>query len=505
MRKFLCLFLFVLLPALHCPTAGAETGTAVPDTPPVYVTLWFDTEDYTSPEADGIILPLCRILEQHGIQATFKLVGEKARDLERKGQKDVIQALSRQDIGFHTTYHSQPPAVTAYLDRLEWSEGADEFIRREEAGFKDTRRIFQRTPICYGQPGDAWAPQVFAALRRWGVPLYLDEGTHVGLKGKPFYYCGLLNVYDMADRSTRMNLEGEADYQKGIAEFRLIYAKLTAEGGGLISIYYHPNEFDHTEFWDAVIWSHGANPPKTQWKYPRRRTPESRDRTLQDFSRYLTFMQSLPGVRFVTGTDMVNLYADKLPAVQFSASQVRELARSLIWDITFQKMNDVFLSPAETLSVLLRWYLRKPGENEVGAIPGLLGPFRQEAAEPPGNVGQWEFRNACADTLDFMSQQHHVPPAIWIGARPVLPADFMASLASEVLEDSPGGSLELRRGRFSAARYAAEESSSLFNWIIMPDGFRAPHVMELARLQCWSLKPAARDDASLANPKSRRR
>ena len=59
----------------------------------VYVTLWFDTEDYTSPEPDTIILPLCRILEKRGIRATFKLIGEKARDLERKGQKEVIEAL----------------------------------------------------------------------------------------------------------------------------------------------------------------------------------------------------------------------------------------------------------------------------------------------------------------------------------------------------------------------------------------------------------------------------
>ncbi|PYV32901.1 MAG: hypothetical protein DMG09_23315, partial [Acidobacteria bacterium] len=134
----------------------------------VYVTLWFDTEDYTSPEPDTIILPLCRILEKRGIRATFKLIGEKARDLERKGQKDVIEALARHDIGFHTTYHSQPPAVSAYLDRLDWDDGVEEFLRREDSGFRDTKRIFRRVPICYGQPGNSWAPQVFVSLRRWG-------------------------------------------------------------------------------------------------------------------------------------------------------------------------------------------------------------------------------------------------------------------------------------------------------------------------------------------------
>src|SRR2546426_942754 len=141
----------------------------------IYVTLWFDTEDYISPEPDTIILPLCRILEKRGIRATFKIIGEKARDLERKGQKDVLSALGRHDIGFHTTVHSQPPAIAAYMDRLDWEDGVDEFLRREERGFRDTQRIFGKTPVCYGQPGNSWAPQAYGALRRWGVPLYLDE------------------------------------------------------------------------------------------------------------------------------------------------------------------------------------------------------------------------------------------------------------------------------------------------------------------------------------------
>ena len=485
---------------ISCAAFVSVSGQAASAPPPVYVTLWFDTEDFTSPEPDSIILPLCRILEERGIRATFKLVGEKARDLERKKQTDVIRALERQDIGFHTTYHSQPPSVTAYEDRLDWGEGVSEFIRRERAGFDDTVRIFRRTPVCYGQPGNSWAPQVYAALRQWGVPLYLDEGIHVGLKGKPFYYAGLLNVYDMADRSTRMNLEGEADYGKGIEDFRKVHQTLAAEGGGLISIYYHPNEFDHTEFWDAVIWSHGANPPKGEWKQARKRTPESREQALRNFGRYLDFMAGLPGIRFVTGMELVELYADRLSSRQFTGEQIRSLARPLVWAVSFQKIDNLYLSPAECFSLLLRWTLRHSGETSVRAIPGLLGPFRRESAELPARVERWEFGKACADTLEVMTQAGHVPSVVWIGSKPVAPADFLATLASEVLEETPGPSLEMRHGVLEVERYAAEDSPRLFDWVIMPEGLRAPHVMDLARLQCWSLKPAVRDDSALGTP-----
>src|SRR5439155_1105403 len=63
-------------------------------------------------------------------------------------------------------------------------------------GYVDVQRIFKQKPCCYGQPGNSWAPQAFPSLASWGVGLYLDEATHVGLNGQPFYYGGLLNIFN---------------------------------------------------------------------------------------------------------------------------------------------------------------------------------------------------------------------------------------------------------------------------------------------------------------------
>ena len=42
-----------------------------------------------------------------------------------------------------------------------------------------------------------------------------------------------------------------------------------------------------------------------------------------------------------------------------------------------------------------------------------------------------------------------------------------------------------------AARYVAQDSPELFGgWVIHREGFRAPKIMEVARLQAWTLKPA---------------
>ncbi len=67
--------------------------TAKEGVAPVYVVLWFDTEDYILPASDDAAKRIADFLTQQGIRATFKVVGEKARVLERRRRMDVIAAL----------------------------------------------------------------------------------------------------------------------------------------------------------------------------------------------------------------------------------------------------------------------------------------------------------------------------------------------------------------------------------------------------------------------------
>src|SRR5439155_17216619 len=124
--------------------------------PTIDVILWFDTEDYLLPADDDATKRLCEMLTQRDIRATFKLVGEKARVLERRGRQDVIAALKKHEIGYHSDYHSVQPSPAMYLSNLGWDEGVAEFDRREKPGRDDVQRIFGVPPSCYGQPGSSW-------------------------------------------------------------------------------------------------------------------------------------------------------------------------------------------------------------------------------------------------------------------------------------------------------------------------------------------------------------
>src|SRR5262249_23482691 len=100
---------------------------------------------------------------------------------------------------------------------------------------------------------------------------------------------------------------------------------------------------------------------------------------------------------------------------------------------------------------------------------------------------------AVRETSAFCRTFHRVPAEIWIGAESVSPADYLAALGGvieAVMSGTAPSEIARRTGRFTADRFVAEDSPALWGWVIFPEGFHAPKIMELARLQAWTLKPA---------------
>ncbi|MEC8933075.1 MAG: hypothetical protein VYB08_16750 [Candidatus Latescibacterota bacterium] len=230
------------------------------EVPPVHVLFWFDVEDYLTPESDDALLGLLDCFERQGVQGTWKVVAEKARVLEERGREDVIRALQRQDIGYHTDTHSQHPVLAEYLRSAGWEDGVEEIIRRERPGYEDTVRILGPSST-FGQAGGSWAPQIYPFMRDAGIPLFMDEASHIGLDGVPFWYCNVPHINRLETRVTRMDFEaGEEGLRQGIGRFDEIHRDVVDDGGGLISIYYHPCEFATLAFWDGST-SPAANNP----------------------------------------------------------------------------------------------------------------------------------------------------------------------------------------------------------------------------------------------------
>ncbi len=401
----------------------------------VDVILWFDTEDYLLPASDDAVKRLAELLSQRGIRATFKIVGEKARVLERRGRADVIAALREHDIGYHTNLHSVHPAPAEYLADCELLDGVAEFVRHERQGAADVRRIFCRKSLaCYGQPGESWACQAIVALKDIGVnSVCVDEGAHVGLRGKPFWYAGALNAYNMGPNLTRMELHGASALEQANAKVTEITHRLAAEGGGLISIYYHPCEFVHQKFWDGVNFSRGANPPREKWKTPPQLPAEQTEQALGRFAKYIDHVKAL-GVRFVTAGELPAIYADRVRSEGLTGIELLGLAKRLAdpkaTGVDYQVLAGKTVSPADQFELLAMAI----GESIDGVTveyplvaKGLIGPD-----SAPGSVAEggqriaWPaFRAAAVDVRDYLRFHGRVPARVFIGADSVTPADFL--------------------------------------------------------------------------------
>jgi hypothetical protein len=492
--RFCCaLLLLPLLAGPGAPLGAAETKAR----PQVYVILWFDTEDYLLPASDDAARDLAEFLTRQGIRATFKVVGHKARTLERRKRFDVIAALKKHEIGYHSNWHSTQPTPAMYLSPLGWDEGVAELDRREGPGRADVERILGQAPTCYGQPGSSWGPQSYGAMKKWGMNIYLDAGQHVDLDRKPCFYAGVFNLYRLA-YTPRADLNKPEELEKAKVRFGDIRKALLAEGGGVVSIYYHPCEWVHKTFWDGVNFSKGANPPPSAWKAPPQKSAEQTKTSYRIFAEYIEFMKRFPDVQFITATEALKLYADESRGVRFGAAEIEAVARKAADEVTFQRHGAYALSASEAFDLLNRYVAaagtgKKPDALTLTDTP--LGPTgRVPALLEPVTTDDSQFVRTNEDVRDYLRRHGRVPTTVWLGSAGVPPEAYLKSLAKVALELLAGrpvpAKIEVKQGELGAAKHVSADDPKLWGWVIFPPGFKAPAMMDLAKRQAWSLKPA---------------
>jgi hypothetical protein len=262
----------------------------------------------------------------------------------------------------------------------------------------------------------------------------------------------------------------------------------------------------HKEFWDGVNFRRGANPPREQWKPPPQRSPEETEGAFQRFGDYIDHIRAIPGVRFVTASDLPEHYPDLVRTKGASQEDLDELAKRLLASdsagIDLQMVGDRAYSPADQFEALATAVGDLASGRKVSfpvPVRGLLGP---DAPPPPSRdqirLDWFAFRDTSRDVLKFVQAERRVPARVFIGADAVPPADFLVALARAYDHHRSGtepfGDLG-KNVELLTARQVARDTPNIFGgWIIHKEGFRAPKILDVARLQAWTLKPAIRKD-----------
>jgi hypothetical protein len=334
-------------------------------------------------------------------------------------------------------------------------------------------------------------------MKKWGMRVYLDAGRHVSLDGKPCFYAGVFNLYHLT-HTIRADLNKPEEFEKATLRFAEARKDLLAEGGGVISIVYHPCEWVHKKFWDGVNFDKGANPPRSAWKLPPQKTPEETRVSYRIFSDYIAFMKRFDDVRFITASQAAKLYWDRARDITFTRGKLEKIARTVVEDVTFQRHGDFTLSASEVLDLLNSYVVLHGSEKKAESLSLTstpLGPTgRVTEMEGPVTTDASQFLRTAADVADYMRKHGRVPSAVWLGSTPVPPEAYLRALAKvalELLADRPvPAKIEVQPARLTVAKHVEADNPKLWTWVIFPPGFRAPAMMELAKKQAWTLKPA---------------
>jgi len=449
----------------------------------IKIMLWYDVEDFITPEADDALLALIEMMDHLGIRGSFKIIGEKIRVLEQRGRFDLLKKLCGHEICYHTENHSIHPTQTEYLQGMGFREGAAEFERRERRGFEDVQRLTGQFPTSYGQPGASWAPQTFPVLKKWGVPTYLDSHYLINLDGKPFYYGGILNL-------TRLWATMRLEYEEGggldVAKKEFDNILKNADELQLVSIFYHPCEFSCTEFWDGVNFSKGQNPPREQWCSAPLRPEGEMQRRIDLLGEFLRYTLEQPGVEYITAQQSCRY--ERIDPNPLSSSDIVQMASSLTAGPDYYLRGARSLCASEILSLLSRQVLglHLTPEFFYGPEAAVLSSVCEAAS--PAALAQ-----AVRDQYERVFGFKQLPSLYRIGKNLLNPVDLFMNLRRAVSLNLPADlpmNMTSGDGRLLPFRHINTSYDWAKNWPVFPDGLDASGIVRHAQQQAWTLKPA---------------
>ena len=450
----------------------------------------FDTEDYINPEADDYTKRICEVFDANGVTASFMMVGERARVLVERGRVDVIAALGRHEIGYHSYFHSVHPNVAEYLDGCGWYDGVGEFLSREQEGVSLVRQIFNRECLWAAVPaGASWAPQMICGYERLGIPIQSDAAI-TAPRNRPTHYIGQLHL--------KYNLW--LDHLLLADSWDPIGAQFDEHleaGAQLIVAIDHPTILMHEQFPDSLNFRHGRNPPPSEWVCCTQRPVARQEMALAHLERTIRHVLEHPDLEPCTYEQIAGSF-DLAPggsvgpqALGAVAAHVSEGALCSI------ETGGNSFSAADQFG-LLNHAAAHGGDAELPVLTPLrrlLGPINDVCVEdgrafeaPSGQV-----RRAARHVEHDL--RGHMPATIQFEGRRVGPATFMRGLARIV-----GGAAEGRLPAsvpFEPAPPLPDEAQMeglrdltwKDRWEIFPPDFAGDNLKRHALLQSWTIRP----------------
>ena len=460
-----------------------------------YVSVVFDVEDYISPVADSVDeIPkwLAETMTEVGVTGTFFVIGEKARSLEERGRWDVINAMAHHDIGSHTNLGSIHPTVTEILESADWDQGVQAMLENESVGFEELERIFRVPVNTLARHGGSYGPQLVYALGQMGKGYVYSP---VQLPGKhAVWFCNTLNFH--GDYGSFDDVYYRDDLFNPVFDSLKKNFLTDIEGMDMISFFAcHPTKVRAEQFWDFNFYE-GANPGRDELKPPALRPAESMVTARKNFKKLMQFLKDQESIEVTTISDLMERFS-----YQPDYIKKRDLLRiAKKTGSTGQVVYDDFYSPSELFAALTQ-SLQEYGES--GKIPGKLqrqaplGPMVMPP-EIPGvsSVSLDQVLELAALALDTISNRGYLPSNLMVEGGSIGTGSLMHLFSTAYIDIT----LKKQRDTYeviSFDSYPKENEEAIISevegykhWIVHRTDLDMSHLVEMTRMQLWTLKPA---------------
>jgi hypothetical protein len=264
--------------------------------------------------------------------------------------------------------------------------------------------------------------------------------------------------------------------------------------GGEISLYAHECEFVTQRFWDAINFAGGRDTPREEWQPAPLLSEEEQESRYAAFDNLIQVLKSVPDVELVVAAEAPLLYPDRAKGRTFTPDEIASMAAPMVGGVAHQRCDDVWLSPAEVYSLVVRLLADKVRR---GTWPKSIPYHYVDGPTRPGRVrldadslSLDDLYGTCLYEAAFIGTQSHMPAEIQVGKNWLSPADFMATVGTRLRQWVHGGEDDapVVHGSLKQARHVPDHVS--WDWVIFPPGFDADALLQVGRLQTWTLKPA---------------
>jgi len=458
----------------------------------------FDTEDYVDPVSNDALLRLAELHSKYGVPACFGLVGEKARFLRECGRRDVIEAVARHEVGYHSDHHFMlpdcdydPPFVPEYIETRPWDQAMTRLLADESRGVHDVAEIFGKRPVTWLRNYGDYAPQYLAALAQVGVPVFAYGPPCHSQDVNLIWYCNQLVVANPRHMYENNLHRDDLTAQEKLDQHKQNILQHLEKGTPRLGFVTHPTRFVSDIWWEQPNWMDTVDsPPRGQWRIPPRFSREKREELLWIADEFLRFVSGLDDVECVTFADFWAEHGHQ--AGWLDRDGVVALAQAQPECLRFKLHGDAVFSPAEQFG-LFAFALTEPDVTPV-AVRHLLGPVEEPAVSASGgSAPSRSLLDACHTVEMSIREKNRVPARVDIGSEGVGPGTFLRAMAcllsepdSEHVPIEPCPNLPQTLHEDDYERLASGTPAA---YMQKRGVFRFPTTCRLSQLQYWTVKP----------------